>query len=1040
MSNYIAMMAKRKIWIITTIFLAVLTGFRCLWLHDNSASHYPVATKGVLDLRGWDSLTKHSIPLNGEWQFYPGSFQFHDGTRQPDNESPSRWIQVPGNWKLEDGTNGGDKYGFGTYRLRILVDPDQGNAYGIHISSTKSSSEVYINGQLLGHSGQPADSKDGYIPLDVPYTTYFDLGNENKGEIELVIQASNFDNSRNGGIVRSMKFGPEDTLRKDLTFSTNMIWIACVVYAIHVLYGIIIYLVGGRDRRLIYYSLMIVCVILATLLDGERLLQTWIPLPFGWGSKIENLVALSGGYFVHQLIKDKLPSALRRSAARAYELLCGIAVLSVLLLPLHAALLLQEVYLVLMLVPCVCLALMMFRSTAKIDADNIFLLLAAIAAFSSMIWLLALDYLHIEMISYPFDLIIAMICLSVFWSKRYFRMSEATRQLAEALQQADKQKDEFLSTVAHELRNPLHGMINISHALSERERHKLGKQSANDLRMLVEVGRRMSYTLNDLLDMAMLKENRISLHFTGVSLHGVASSVIDMLRFMTEGKAILLNNRVPAAFPLVYADENRLNQILFNLLHNAVKYSNAGEIAVDADIHDGWASVSVTDRGIGMDTDTMKRIFEPYEQAASSQDALRGGFGLGLSICKKLVEMHGGTLTVRSKPNEGSEFTFTLKITADRAAEESAIPLIAAADAVSEDGRTEDARMPVHDGAYTPSSDRIRLLAVDDDPVNLNVLRTIFAEEHYEISTAFSGEEALKLLGSGEWDLIISDVIMPAMSGYELTARIRERFSIAELPILLLTASNREKDIEAGFRSGANDYVTKPMNATELKTRVQSLTHLKKSVNERLRMEAALLHAQIQPHFLNNTFTAVSALSRIDTDKMDDVIEELTNYFRLGIDLPNFDQAAPLDRELKLIRSYFFIQKERFEDRLQTVWEIDDNVDAMNIRIPPLTIQPLVENAVSHGIMKRSAGGEVRIRITDFGQFVEIRVSDNGVGIHEDTLKHILDKQTDKRAGIGLFNTHRRLMQFCGSGLKIESELGLGTSVSFTIPKTKPSS
>ena len=321
------------------------------------------------------------------------------------------------------------------------------------------------------------------------------------------------------------------------------------------------------------------------------------------------------------------------------------------------------------------------------------------------------------------------------------------------------------------------------------------------------------------------------------------------------------------------------------------------------------------------------------------------------------------------------------------------------------------------------------------DSINLNILKSFFSDDVYEVFTAFNGEEALRLLASGEWDLVISDVIMPTMSGYELTIRIRQRYSISQLPVLLLTASSQDKDIEAGFNAGANDYVIKPVNAMELKARVKSLTNLKRSVNEQLRMEAALLQAQIKPHFLINTFTAVSSLSRVDPDKMDDLIEELSNYFRLGIDFRNSDIAVQLDREIKLIQSYLFIQKERFEDRIHVVWEIDDNLDVDNINIPPLTIQPLVDNAVSHGILKRRSGGEVRIRISDLGESIEICVSDNGVGINEERVMHMLDRQPNAHKGIGLVNTHRRLQQFCSSGLKIESTLGKGTSVSFTIAK-----
>lgn len=1024
-------MTTKKIWIITILFLAVLTGFRFLWLAYNSTTNQPLAINGVLDLRDWDNFSDHPLSLNGEWEFYANTFLMHNESAQLNQPSSSQSIKVPGNWAFNDEANGNRKFGFGSYRLKILIDPDKGSSYGLHISSMFSSSEVYMNQQLIGHSGQPAESKVSYTPLNIPYTIFFTL--EDVSEIELVIHAANFDNIRSAGIVHSIKFGLETNVRSNLTFSKNMVWVACVAYTLHLLYGFVLYLIGNRDKRLIYYSLMTACIIFTTLWDGERLLLTWIPFSFEWSLKSMYLVMLLGGVLLYQLIKVNFPLSLRRRFSFIYELLCGIAVLSILLLPFSTSHALENVYIFLMFIPCLFTLVVMYKSAVKIDSDNIFLLLAAVAAINSMIWLVVFITLSMDVISYPFDLIIAMICFSAFWFKRFFRLSEESRQLANSLQQADKQKDDFLATIAHELSNPLNGIINISQSVSERAQDRLDNSSANDLQLLVKVGRRMSYILNDLLDIARLKENRISLNLTGVSVHGIASSVIDTLRFMTDGKPIQLVNRVPINFPLVYADENRLNQILFNLLHNAIKFSNNGEVSVQAHIVDGWASIAVIDTGIGIDKALLDTVFEKYERNLSDWDPLKGGFGLGLSICKQLVEMHGGTLDVHSIPNEGSVFTFTLQLLEDEAIDEVVVPQAEVSASIFEDSNAAVVQTSYYaEPIYNPDPNRIRLLAVDDDPVNLNVLRIIFSDGGYEIVTAINGIEALKLLENSQWDLIISDVIMPVMSGYELTTRIRERFSISELPVLLLTASNQNKDIEAGFLSGANDYITKPVNATELKARVRSLTNLKNSVNERLRMEAALLQAQIKPHFLINTFTALSALSWSDKDKMDELIQELTNYFRLGIDFRNTDEAVPLDRELKLIRSYLWIQKERFGDRLQFVWEIDDEV---NIYIPPLTIQPLVDNALIHGLLKRDAGGEVRIRITDLGQSVEICVSDNGVGIDAETVAHILDRQRSKQSGIGLLNTHRRLMQFCGSGLTIASDIGSGTSVTFTIAK-----
>src|SRR5690606_13856937 len=131
------------------------------------------------------------------------------------------------------------------------------------------------------------------------------------------------------------------------------------------------------------------------------------------------------------------------------------------------------------------------------------------------------------------------------------------------------------------------------------------------------------------------------------------AGVFDMLRFMTEGKPVRLVNDIPDALPAVLADENRLIQILFNLLHNDVKYTHEGTIAIRADLEDGQVTIRITDTGIGMDEETQRRIFQPYEQGDSGRTATSGGIGLGLSISQQLVELHGGTLAVRSVPGEG---------------------------------------------------------------------------------------------------------------------------------------------------------------------------------------------------------------------------------------------------------------------------------------------------------------------------------------------------------------------------------------------------
>lgn len=275
---------------------------------------------------------------------------------------------------------------------------------------------------------------------------------------------------------------------------------------------------------------------------------------------------------------------------------------------------------------------------------------------------------------------------------------------------------------------------------------------------------------------------------------------------------------------------------------------------------------------------------------------------------------------------------------------------------------------------------------------------------------------------------------MPNMSGYELTKRIRDIYSVAQLPILLLTARGNAEDISSGFLAGANDYVTKPVDATELNARVHALTHLQQSIKQRLNMEAAWLQAQIKPHFILNTLNAIASLSEIDPNRMTALIEHFANYLERSFHFKNIDTFVPLADELELLQSYLYIEKIRFGHRLNIEWKIDVLDKEKEILIPPLALQTLVENAANHGVLQKAAGGTITIQIISDKEKTSFLIHDDGVGMDEETLNHLLTPAHRDRHGIGIVNTDQRLKQLFGTGLTIRSEKGSGTSVTFDIP------
>lgn len=241
------------------------------------------------------------------------------------------------------------------------------------------------------------------------------------------------------------------------------------------------------------------------------------------------------------------------------------------------------------------------------------------------------------------------------------------------------------------------------------------------------------------------------------------------------------------------------------------------------------------------------------------------------------------------------------------------------------------AGVPPSPSGWDTDEAALKILVVDDDPVNLRVLSSILHEDIYQLTSVLSGQEALRLLEEESYDLLITDVMMPEMSGYELTRRVRERYPMSELPVLLLTARAMREEIYYGFQQGANDYVTKPVDSLELKYRVTGLARLKQTMNHSLRLEIAYLQAQIRPHFLFNALNSIATLSTIDLCEMQRLIDAFSTYLRSSFDLMNTGTWVYLRQELSLVEAYLYIEKVRFGERLEVKWE--GNYNGM-LRVP----------------------------------------------------------------------------------------------------------
>ncbi len=425
------------------------------------------------------------------------------------------------------------------------------------------------------------------------------------------------------------------------------------------------------------------------------------------------------------------------------------------------------------------------------------------------------------------------------------------------LQQLDKLKDEFLANTSHEFRTPLNGMIGIAESMIDGATGTLSEIQQQNLSMIASSGRRLNELVNNILDFAQLKNHKLDLQLRSVGIKSIVEVVITVSQSLTGTKKLQLINSIPADLPLVWADENRLQQILYNLIGNAIKFTESGTVEISAEIVDTdgetflevpasspdfQIAVTVSDTGIGIPGANLDRIFEPFEQGDGSTVRQYGGTGLGLTLSKQFVELHGGKIYAASQVGIGSRFTFTLPFSPEPIhPSESAINLPPATQTNGSESENNKIKNYLSSSLKLPQPapnlavqaaallevEQFKILIVDDDPINLQVLNNHLSLQNYRVIQALNGEQALSLIESGQhFDLIVLDIMMPRMSGYEVCAKLRKKYPSHELPVVMLTAKNQVSDLIIGFQFGANDYLTKPFSKDELLTRIKSHINL----------------------------------------------------------------------------------------------------------------------------------------------------------------------------------------------------------------------
>jgi len=384
---------------------------------------------------------------------------------------------------------------------------------------------------------------------------------------------------------------------------------------------------------------------------------------------------------------------------------------------------------------------------------------------------------------------------------------QAARSEAE---KANRLKDEFLATLSHELRTPLNAVIGWSRML------KSGRLDSRSSRHALEVIERNAWAqqqiIEDILDVSRVVTGKLQLHPGPVKINSVIDAALDAMRPALQAKEISVESDIPDDLEVISGDADRLQQVVWNLVSNAAKYtSNGGQVEIRVRQDESQMHIIVTDSGTGIQPEFLPHVFERFRQADGSTTRTHGGLGLGLAIVRHLVELHGGTISARNRTDgtTGAIFEVSLPLPATKLLPDSDLE-----------------GFVYQEPHYGPTTlEGLRVLVVDDDLDTLDLITIELAQHGAVVRAVSSGAKALDVFDQSPFDVLVADIGMPEMDGYELIRRIRKRESgkDAHIPAVALTAYARVQDRMRAVIAGYNTHAAKPLEAKELLTVVASL-------------------------------------------------------------------------------------------------------------------------------------------------------------------------------------------------------------------------
>lgn len=785
----IRMKIKTPFFIGFFLFICCVATYNCAQLH----TRVPTAQNGVMDLRKQKFSEK--IALNGQWLFYWQKLVSPTDTAA----GKANLVDFPFKWNGYV-LNGKElpAFGYATYRLTILL-PKAHGPLRISVPDAYCAYKLFVNGREEAADGTVSTSAKGFVP----YWQYKSIDLTGDADtIKLILQIANFVHSK-GGISKPLFIGDKNIIRLDRQRAEAIDLLLAGCLFMGGLFSLGLYLLGNRDKAILLFALYSIVYTYRIIGTDNYVLHSILPnIDWYITARIE-YVSLFVGIGLYGLYTRFLyPKDVSKGAINALTLVCltfGLA--SLLLAPIYFTRLVNP-FLVVMIFCLVYIPYVYARAYANKRPGSLFALMSVVALMS----VFAISLLHYWALIPPLQLLSFAGYVSFFFLQSLVLSHRVSFVLKSAREQAEQgliAKSEFLSTMSHEIRTPLNSVIGMSHLLLENNPRE---DQIEHLDVMLFSANNLLAIVNDILDYNKIEAGKITFEHIEMDIASIVKNIVAGLQNSAQDKGIALKLHIDGALQNnVLGDPTRIFQVITNLVHNGIKFTQAGYVEVGVEVKEQadetiTLCISVKDTGIGISSENQKLIFERFTQADSSTSRGFGGTGLGLAICKRILELQGSSLQLTSEPGKGSAFYFIQRF--EKVAPVSPQP---------------DQENITAKGQGKPLTG-IAILLVEDNPMNVLVAQTFLQRWGATIDVAENGLEGLNKLDTAKHKLVLMDLHMPVMDGYEAATKMRAN-GVA-IPIIALTA-NLPKEIEARVKqTGIDDIVVKPFLPDELYRKV----------------------------------------------------------------------------------------------------------------------------------------------------------------------------------------------------------------------------